>query len=479
MFTVIHQSLQKNAVFLLITLTLLAMWSALLIWNFGLSSYNFRRVVQVIFLSVIFGVFLSYQTLNGFAQLPFLAKVLIFPGLVFGSCSALMSEYPVKGIQEVGLYGLLMMSSLLLAKSIDERRLAGVISVIGLAIGLYGFGYLFHYAVYLQYPPDAWRHTVYGFTNPRILNHAQNWLIPLLALLPLLSKDMGSLVQRLSWVPLVVMYFFVFLSESRGIVLSLIMSGIAIYLCFRKAITAIIRVHIKALIVGLLAYWILIWLIPFFLGNGLDGFRPLSSALKTYDRVELWISAWQLTLQNPMLGVGPQQFILSSGNGLGSPHNVVLQWLSEWGTLATLCFVILLLWGSVSYLVGLKKRLDGGQISGRKAYIQISALWAISSAALHAQISGVLITPMSQMMMVLVVGYCLHAHVNDRLMASAQVKGCELIISKLLVLTLIVLSMIFFIIFYVEFIQGTYPVSIPFESMTPRFWQNGAFHLIN
>ncbi len=462
------------------TLTLLAMWSALQIWDFGLSSYNFRRVVQVVFLSVASGLFMvCYQSLNGFAYLPVLARVLIFLGLGFGSCSALMSEYPLKGIQEVGLYGLLMMSTLLLAKSIDERKLAGIISVIGMAIGLYGFGYLFHYAVYLQYPPESWMHTIYGFTNPRILNHAQNWLIPLLALLPLLSKSKGSLVHRLSWIPLMIMYFFIFLSQSRGILLSLVMSGIAIYFCFQKVITPIIRVHTKALMVGLIAYTVFIWLIPYLLGHGVNGFRPLSAALKTYDRVELWITAWQLALDNPLFGVGPQHFILSSDNGLGSPHNIVLQWLSEWGTLATLCFVIVMLWGGVSYLMRLKKRLERGSLSGQQTYIQISAFWAILSAVLHAQISGVFITPVSQMMMLLVVGYCLYAHDKDRVKVIAEVKDYELSVSKLLASMLILLSITFFSIFYVEFIQGTYPVSIPFESMAPRFWQNGAFHLVN
>lgn len=457
------------------------MWTALLIWDFGLSSYNFRRVTQVVYLSAAFGVFIfCCHPLKGSVHLPVLAKILIILGLLFGTLSALMSQYPEKGLQEVGLYSLLIMSSLLLAKSIDERKLISVISLIGIAIGFYAFGYLFQYAIHLQYPPDAWMHTVYGFTNPRILNHAQNCLIPLLALLPMVSKDKLPLIQILSWIPLIVMYFFLFLSESRGITLSLLVSGIAGYFCFKEPMKQLIRIHGRALIVGLFLYVVLIWLIPYVLEHGFNGFRPLTDTLKTYDRLELWSTAWALTVQNPLFGVGPQQFILSTGKGPGSPHNMVFQWLSEWGVVATLCLITALLWGGISFLIGLRKRLDKKQLTQQATYVQISALWACCSAVLHAQISGVLITPMSQLMMVLVVGYCLHAHNKESVETGARVSDYSVVartVSGLWVSLLILLSMSFFIIFYGEFIQGGYPISIPFEPMAPRFWQNGAFQL--
>ncbi len=232
---------------------LVIMWSTHLVLDVELSSYNFRRVVQVTFFLLVLILCLSrFSTLKIFDYLPLSAKLMILIALFLGSVSALQSQFPMKGLQEVGLYCFLILSTWVVADSVNEKNLVRVVIVTGSAIGLYGFGYLFQYAIHLQYPPDSWMHTVYGFTNPRTLNHAQNWLIPLLALLPLLANEKTTLLKRLSWLPLTVMYFFLFLSESRGVALALLTSAVICYVFVQGSMKPLLRIHCKALIAGLL-----------------------------------------------------------------------------------------------------------------------------------------------------------------------------------------------------------------------------------
>ncbi|WP_172806931.1 O-antigen ligase family protein [Endozoicomonas arenosclerae] len=228
------------------------------------------------------------------------------------------------------------------------------------------------------------------------------------------------------------------------------------------------------------SYGLLIRLVPYLLGHGFSGFRPFSDVVKAYDRLELWDVAWHSTVQNPWLGIGPQHFITFMERGPGSPHNIFLQWLSEWGVIATLCIVLTLSWGALSFLRGLRVRLNEGKLSLQQQCIQISVLWACVSAMVHAQISGILITPMSQLLMVLVVGYCLSVHNKEGKKGESYVKSSnafEQVVYCLMNVMILFLSLAFYMIFYWEFIEGGYPISLDGESMAPRFWQNGAFHL--
>ena len=222
----------------LFSLVVACLWSGLLDFEFSPSGYNAKRVAQC---GLLLGILILYclpsvrkQINHVFEKLPDLALILIILSLLFGVCSALLSEFVHKGLQEVGLYALLILNAVFLATSgLDERQLLRVIAVIGVGMGVYVFGYLFRYALYLEYPGKSWMFSIYQFSHPRTLNHTQNWLIPLFALLPLASAGQSTLIRRLSWFPVASMYFLLLVSAGRGVSLALLVFGYCLNFCLK------------------------------------------------------------------------------------------------------------------------------------------------------------------------------------------------------------------------------------------------------
>jgi len=86
------------------------------------------------------------------------------------------------------------------------------------------------------------------------------------------------------------------------------------------------------------------------------------------------------------------------------PHNSILQWASEWGVPATLLMVCSL----VCALAGWMRRRRTELSQGSPDAVTIVALTtALIGAALHSLVSGVLVMPLSQLMLVATAGCAL------------------------------------------------------------------------
>lgn len=454
------------------------LWSGLISSFFFEYPFNIKRL----FLSILFGfslIFLIWTVLcrneypDVFHSKRSLSLILLV--LFFGSVSSAISEFSYKSVQEVGLYSLLLTSSVFFsAADLDENKIVFLVGLFGLGVCLYTFGYVFNYIVHLQFPPENWSSTLYDFSNPRIFNHAQNWLIPLLAFLPLTYDGKYNLLKRLSWLPIVFMYFFLLLSEGRGVALSLLVAIFTTLTLLLQQSKELTLIHVKSFAAGFAIYIILIQLVPLMLGNtaGFEFDRFILENSTSSGRIELWKVTLQSIQENPIFGIGPQHFITLVGAGPGSPHNIILQWTSEWGIPSAICLIILTVWGGLSYLRGLQHRVHSGVLSYKQQLIQISAFTALLSASIHAQVSGVFITPMSQMLMVLVVGYCLNVHFKYR----ENKKSVPSWIVSILFILLVFFSLAYFSILYWEYFAGNYSTALFDQPNAPRFWKNGAFH---
>ena len=460
------------------------LWCGLLYFDFSPSGYNIKRVVQSGWFLLIFILLLQRGVRKEINQvllcIPPASLLLITAAIVAGIISSFLAEYPYKGIQEVSLYSLLFLGVLFIAGSnLSNKQIVIVIACMGAGVTLYFYGFLFQYAVHIQYPPGAWMHTTYQFSNPRSLNHAQNWLIPLFSLLPVFSAKYSGIVKGLSWAPVVLMYFFLFLTSGRGLTLALLVTFVGSYCLFRKGVVPLLRVHLYSSMIGLLIYLLLVQCIPAILGHGFDvnAFRELGSGISSLDRLQLWKKALEVFSDHPWFGNGPQHYILKV-NGPGSPHNHILQWLSEWGAVATACFL-----GAVFIVVfnffnllnkAVLNKSEPLSVSDKEnRLITICLLMGIASAFFHSQISGVFITPMSQMLMVLVFGISLARFKRKQKKQKFQNKW----LTNTFYGGIFFLGVSYFAIFYWEFLAENYPVALFMESAAPRFWQNGAFPL--
>jgi O-antigen ligase len=101
-----------------------------------------------------------------------------------------------------------------------------------------------------------------------------------------------------------------------------------------------------------------------------SGLLDLTSGTSFF-RVKLWVSAWRMFLDHPLLGVGPDNFLSQYRSryilpeawqepNLSHPHNLVLDFLSRLGALGLACGVALVA-GFWHTALGQYRRLAGGQ----------------------------------------------------------------------------------------------------------------------
>jgi hypothetical protein len=116
-------------------------------------------------------------------------------------------------------------------------------------------------------------------------------------------------------------------------------------------------------------------------------------------RWELWSGATRLLLEHPLLGLGPQHYAYYAGANGAHPHNAALQLASEWGTPAALAFLFLAVLGLRKLWTSLRATQDDCDPPEQGIRFALSA--SILAAAFHANLSGLLVMPLSQ------VGGCL------------------------------------------------------------------------
>ena len=116
-------------------------------------------------------------------------------------------------------------------------------------------------------------------------------------------------------------------------------------------------------------------------------------------RLDLWIQSFTSWQSAPWLGIGPSglSFILTQGT-FAHPHNVILQWLAEWGVFASGLLAVLLLWVLYKGFVQLKYDIR------QRQHINIIFALIVVEFLAHALVSGVFVMPLSQLLMVFALG---------------------------------------------------------------------------
>lgn len=118
----------------------------------------------------------------------------------------------------------------------------------------------------------------------------------------------------------------------------------------------------------------------------------------TTGRWPLWEEAWQTFLQHPLFGAGPFSFAVDPPTFYAAhPHNATLQVMAEGGLLVLL---------AASVAAGLLARgLFLTTRSGDRRGLAYTG--ALIAAAVHAQVSGIIVMPISQLVGATIVGLAL------------------------------------------------------------------------
>lgn len=318
-----------------------------------------------------------------------------------------------------------------------------------------------------------------GFSNPRFLNQFQMLLMPMLAYLSLTHwKNIGR-YQR----PLAVLFFSILIVHwcialtlgGRGLWLGLAVSHLAMLLFFPR-FWRLLAIQAAAGIIGFVLFYILFVFIP----NLLELDPTLRDSLRVglSKREVIWQQAWDLFLQNPVLGVGPMHFSAYPNGVAAHPHQVVLQWLAEWGFIATLLATIIASWGMWHGLKTLRAKPSSSSLNNAAEAITQTdartldaALWiSIAGALVLAQVDGVFVMPYTETWLAILIGIAL-----GRWSANPQPMGfAQHLIVRLLALPVILVFG--YVLLYeapslVDDIQNH--IETYHTGYAPRFWSQG------
>lgn len=310
------------------------------------------------------------------------------------------------------------------------------------------------------------------FVNKRFFNHTQTWTLPVLTgLLVFLrvKRPQDYILHTLLFLTVSFWWMLVFASGGRGSTVALISSLLIITVLIRKEAYAMIKYGCATFISGGIFYFL------FFRLFSADGF-PMMRSTENYNmRLESWQHSADLWIQNPFFGIGPHhfssmQYMIDSAPWSAHPHNFYLQFLTEWGTIAFLAMAVLL------YLAGRMVLNNYSKIdkNSPNRIIYISVTWSMAAALIHAFVSGVMITPMSQIWFILIGAWLLGFSMRG---SSLKENFSRINYMNFIYLTLlgVVLFLTYEDILTLNSIYSEYMAQYPGDQFFPRFWGQGLF----
>lgn len=380
-------------------------------WIPGLSLYDSQRVLEILFLLISAGFLLLSTKWRGqwteeLMVISRSAKLIMISILIIGVISSMNASVPRYGFLEIGHIGLLFVATISISRSIriDADRMQRILSItLMAAAALYvimaGVVYVGHLVGQLPlWGTDVW---VPGFSHSRFFNQFQVWLIPLL-IIPAITPGSRYWAVGMSAFTTTLMYTLLFASGGRGALIALIGGGLLVWFAAAKSGSRLLRLQVLFASIGAVLYWIMFKVLVDSSGTILD-----RSLMNTSGRWSMWVESSDLISMRPILGVGPMHFAQydlerSAASFYGHPHNVLLQLSVEWGVIVTALVVVIVVAGVRLCLKQMRQLGRGGDT---EALSKIAVLTSLMSGLTYSLVSGVFITPVSQIMAVIVIGW--------------------------------------------------------------------------
>lgn len=403
--------------------------SAIDTWHLGYGWHDQQRIYQLLLLCpcAVLAVFLPQKAL------PRPALLLLASLLFLGLCSSVLSLWPHWALKEWSRYGALLLLALLVGGLADRPTLQNFILWSMAAVGfIHAFQFLVYYLMAFVTGIRMLNADVLfsGFSNPRFFGQFQVMLMPVMAMLvERCRQQRRTSTAVLLGLALINQWCIAFTLGGRGLWLGLLASHLALLLINRQ-LWRILALQVGAALLGFLLFLLLFKLIPLWLG--LDPVLRESLRTSLSGRERIWQWAWEMAMANPWFGVGPMHFSASYNPIAAHPHQVVLQWLAEWGFAATFIAIALAAWGLLHGARYLRqasiKELDAG-------------LWvAIVGALVLAQVDGVFVMPYTETWLALLIGlaiarwsYPAPAKISQRIMLGILAIPVVLVLGQVLI----------------------------------------------
>jgi len=327
-------------------------------------------------------------------------------------------------------------------------------------------------ASFIENIPLQWPEPFSGFSNIRFFNQYQIWSISLLALPLLLYQKLDKRLLFFLKIIAIGWAILLFASGSRGAIGSIFIAMILTLCVFKNHAKPFLKLNSLILLAGAIAYLLLFKLIPSLLENQVTvGWKSIEQFGNSSGRIALWQFAIQYIVDNPWLGIGPMHYAYYPGPTHAHPHNSLLQWACEMGIPSTLLVLSLIFSGLYNWV---KKFyiLTNSESLYVPSHLWIGLFCTLCSGLIYSLVSGVIVMPLSQIMMALIIGWMLGIYFQDQESKPAsQLQHIGLMLlagATLITLTYTALpSLLPRLHSYADLPYQDYPI------IAPRFWQIG------
>lgn len=484
-------------------------WFKLL--GYDVPLYDLRRILLLGLLLVLALLGIVVPTINATIQnlcrpLPTWVKAGFIAIVTLGLISSFLAPLPRYALLQVAFYSLIAFDCLVVAAFVQiwgQNQWQWLLTCLGLTLtslcithySLLGhwlnhISQLAHQGFILSLKHSVFRHmTVYPtFTNPRFLAQALTWTWPLLVMPIMIAHS--SRAKQLSWaIPFFILASLVWslaiYNNSRALMLEWLIIPILVIVFFRKLGLHWLKWQLLTAALGLAIYLGLhLYFIPHLLtqaGLSQPSAPSSESQLTSHTRLFFFHAAWLMAWHHPILGVGPMHYTyygfhlnLKPGRLVAHPHNAWLSIAAQWGLLVALIASAIF----IQALVSIIKQLWQSPLDTTRKTIRLGITASFAAGILHACVSGIIIMPLSQALLVVIIGWMIGEYMPKPAW-SGHINTTNWIISAVLVL--IATSIL---------IYGVYPMwghwsdnLLSYAQQTgshkaaPNFWSQGFIEL--
>ncbi len=444
----------------------------------GFNRYDEKRLFQIsaITLLGICSLLLTevrnsvYTTLR---TIPFTSRLAITVFFTLGIISALFSESPRHSFIEISLLFLLFLTSLYIASAITRNTITTsewLMTTFVFAIALHFAAFLSQFIMVLQgriEPSSAGLFT--GFLNPRFENQWEGMILPIIIGTAIYYKKQSLKVFYITLFLSAFIWMNILFSSGRGVVIATFTGVLLTGILFKAHRKIWWELNLSVLASGIVLYVLAIFVIYLATGTYMLAHQEFIDSTSA-GRLTLWLSALELTNLNPFIGIGPIQFSQLDQNEIAAhPHNIILQLLVEWGVIAMLLAVAITSYGFIKWISFSTDKIK----TNPESTILYSALTSsFITGNLHALVSGVWVMPLSQLTLIIIIGWMYGLYRQEDTDIKPASKPYVFVVLILIVLTTFIYSLYPELSNLANWIQTSFEAT-GYSMLHPRFWSQG------
>ena len=336
--------------------------------------------------------------------------------LGLASISALLAQSPRHAVIEISVFAALSYFALFVARLYHENKevfIKRISYALWASILLYMVSFYTGYVTAIIFKtPLHWPFPFTGFSNIRSFNQYQLWTLGLICL-PLLTFEIKKSTRFCLHLALTCWWVLLFYSASRGVLIAWLAGMLLTAFIYRKLAWPFLRLQFINIATGYSSYYILFKIVPALHQTTLVTGTVIRDTAN--DRIALWHQALILIQDFPLFGVGPMHYAWHNSTN-GHPHNSLLQLAAEWGLPASLVILTIAGYGINCWL----KRFNVNKLQvlpKLDCNLAILLFFTLITNAAYSLVDGVIVSPISQVLMFTMIGLMLGQYTYGHLVA--------------------------------------------------------------